>query len=78
MAGRAFDDNEFEERFRLNGGEYTFMDGRVIAEHLPHARPVDEIRDGVNRTIYNELRGQRTANVGREWGRASCIVEQWK
>jgi glycosyltransferase involved in cell wall biosynthesis len=76
MAGRAFDDNEFAERFELNGGVYRYVaPPELCAEHLPHARAPIGDADHVNAAIRERLRGQRIANVGHQWGNPACIVE---
>lgn len=78
MAGRAFDDNEFAERFAANGGRYEFEEPPdLVAEHLPHDRPDAVLADQVNHETYQRLRGQLVANVGRTWGNPACILEAW-
>lgn len=76
MAGVAFDDNEFVERFELNGGVHH-VDQHVVCEHLPHERLPREELVAVNRAVYEQHRGQRVANVGRDWGSEAVIVGRW-
>ena len=78
MVGRAYDDNEFADRWALSGGHYTFTGAAVQAEHQSHARPDMPERDAVNRGVYERVRGQMVANRDRVWGSAACILERWE
>jgi hypothetical protein len=83
LAGFAFEDNEFADRWVRRGGRYVFTHQQVTAEHLPHPRPAEgEVAEGVriNQALYavSQQSARLLANTGRIWGVAGIPYATWQ
>jgi hypothetical protein len=81
LTGWGYQDTEFAHRFRANGGEFMFSGRAIRGFHQPHPRveTADQRGVGIAKALYERLIADpeyRVANVGRDWGSESMIVER--